>query len=57
MAYGAGQDREKTYGQTTVINTSDRYTLQIPDREVPMNKWNQVIWMGKDPYRSGLEGD
>lgn len=57
MTYGADQVRERTYGQTTVINTSDRYTLEIPDRDVPLQKYNQVIWMGKDPHRSGLEGD
>lgn len=52
LRYGLDQTRVKTCADTTVINTSERYVLEIPDREVPPQKRNQLIWHTRyrDPY-------
>ena len=39
------QTRVRTYGNTTVINTTERYTLTLEDQEVPEGKRNQMIWV------------
>lgn len=44
LRYGVDQQRSHTYGNTAVINTCDRYVLEIPDREVPLKKRNRLIW-------------
>ena len=44
LRYGIDSVRERTYNKTTVINTCERYTLEIPDRKVPVKDLNQVIW-------------
>ena len=44
LRYGLDQTRERTYNQTTVINTCERYVLDIPDRQVPEKQKNQLIW-------------
>ena len=43
-SYGSDFIREREYGGTKVINVSERYTLEIPDREVPVKQLNQVIY-------------
>lgn len=42
--YGMDTVRERTYNNTKVINTCERYVLDIPDRETPLKHWNQLIW-------------
>ena len=44
MSYGMDQIRERTYNATTVINTCERYVLDIPDRECPTKYRNQLVW-------------
>ena len=44
MSYGTDRIRERTYNSTKVINTCERYVLEIPDREFPTKHWNQLIW-------------
>ncbi len=44
LRYGLDQTRERTYKQTTVINTCERYVLDIPDRQVPEKLRNRLIW-------------
>ena len=44
LRYGQDGTRERTYNKTTVINTCERYTLEIPDRKVPVKHLNQLIW-------------
>ena len=44
LRYGLDQPREHTYKNTKVINACERFTLDIPDRPVPTEKWNQLIW-------------
>ena len=52
LRYGLDQTRVRQYGQTSVINCSERYVLEIPDREYPAREHGQVIWKTryKDPY-------
>ena len=47
LRYTADRIRERTYGSTTVINTCERYVLELPDREVPESKRDQLIWTKK----------
>lgn len=44
MTYDGRMPRVREYEGTTIINGYERYVLEIPDREVPMKKWNRVIW-------------
>ena len=39
--------REHQYGDTTVINVSERYTLDIPDVPFPETDRGQIIWKTK----------
>lgn len=56
LTYG-DTTRVRTYGETTVINTSERYAFQMEGREVPVKELDQVVWMGKPPVlRDELEG-
>lgn len=48
LRYGLDDIRERAYGDTTVINTCERYVLEIPDREVPVKKLNQLIWAKRE---------
>ena len=43
LRYGADRTRERVYGDTQVINVCERYVLELPDREVPEKKRNQLI--------------
>ena len=49
MNYGDTPVRERTYGETTVVNTYERYVVEIPEKEVPLKHWRQVVWMGREP--------
>jgi len=49
LRYGQDQTRERSFGGTTVINTSERYVLEIPEGEFPERQRNQVIWKNGIP--------
>lgn len=49
MTYGQNIPRTQDYNGTTVINAYERYTLELPDREVPEKKKNKLIWMNDPP--------
>ena len=49
MTYGQNISRTMDYNGTTIINAYERYTLELPDREVPPKKRNQLIWMNDPP--------
>lgn len=49
MTYGRNISRALSYNETTVINAYERYTLELPDREVPEKKKNKLIWMNDPP--------
>ncbi len=48
MRYGMGE-RENQYGQTQVINVSERYVLEVPEGDYPPEKKNWLIWRTKEP--------
>lgn len=49
MRYGNSNDRELRYGDTQVINVSERYVLDVEDREYPEKEKNQVFWKNRAP--------
>ena len=49
MTYGQNIPRALSYNETTVINAYERYTLELPDREVPEKEKNKLIWMNDPP--------
>ena len=49
LSYGADTTRIRQYGDTSVINTSERYTLEIPDREVKPRDMGRLIWRNGEP--------
>ena len=48
LRYCADRTRERTYGDTQVINVCERYVLDLPDRPVPPGKLNQIIYTKKE---------
>lgn len=52
LRYGQDQIRVREYGQTKVINTSERYVLEIPEGEFKEKHRNRLVWKTKykDPY-------
>ena len=50
--YSQNRSRFNTRGNSTVINAYERFVLELPDREVPQRKKNEVIWLhGKPKYK------
>ncbi len=49
LSYGADTTRLRQYGETTVINTSERYELQLPHREVKPRDMGRLIWRNGEP--------
>lgn len=44
MTYGNQGPREKEYHGTSVINTYERYILEVPDGEFPLKHYGQILW-------------
>lgn len=49
MRYGFETPRVRKHGETTIINASERYVLEIPDREFPPKDKNQIRWKNGEP--------
>lgn len=47
LSYGRDTTRERQFGDTKVINVSERYVLEIPDREVPPKLLGRILWKTK----------
>ena len=47
LRYGVDRIRERMYGSTRVINTCERYVLDLPDVPIPDSKKNQLLWAKK----------
>ena len=47
LRYNASLPRERIYEGTRIINASERYVVEIPDREVPEKDKNRLIRMTK----------
>ena len=48
LRYG-GPPREQLYGGTRIVNASERFVLELPDRNVPAGDRDRLIW--KTPHR------
>lgn len=44
LNYGTGLQREREYNGTQVINAYERYVLDIPDKNVPLKEYRQVVY-------------
>ena len=49
MRYGRDVVRTRQYGKTTIINASERYVFEIPDKPFEQKYKNQVIWKNGEP--------
>ena len=49
LSYGQNKPRILTYGDTTVINTSGRYVLELPDAPFPEQHRGQLLWKNGEP--------
>ena len=49
LNYGADPTRLRQYGATAVINTSQRYVLELPDRDVKPRDMGRLIWCNGAP--------
>ena len=49
MRYGTDVVRKQQYGNTTIINASERYAFEIPDKPYETKYKNQVIWKNGAP--------
>ena len=49
MTYNHQVPRTMEYNGTTVINAFERYTLEIPDMDVPEKKKGKLIWINSPP--------
>lgn len=55
LRYGPNQQRIRTYGKTTIINASERYTLEIPEGKFQEKHRNIPIWVNGAPKSPGEE--
>ena len=51
MTYGQNMIREKDYHGTQVINTYERYVLDVPDRSFPLKQFGQILYKKKAKKR------
>ena len=49
LRHGDKSTRVRQYGKTTVINTTERYALEISDRPVSERDRNRLIWKNGEP--------
>ncbi len=49
MTYGRQIPRVQRFENTQVVNAWERYVLELPDREVPAQKQNRLIWHSREP--------
>ena len=49
MTYNHHIPREIDYNGTRIINAYERYIIELPDREVKMKDYGQVIYKTKRP--------
>lgn len=44
LRYNVGLPRVREYEDTKIINVSERYVLELPDKEVPFRDKDRLIW-------------
>lgn len=52
LRYNLDLPREREYNGTNIINVSERYVLELPDREVPPKDKNRLIWKNRSPEKA-----
>lgn len=52
LRYNRKLQRSITYGNTVIINATERYELEIPDIALPPEKKNRIIWKNGEPKMS-----
>ena len=51
LRYSHGQSRTLTYQDTTIVNASERYVLDISEMEYLPEHKNVLLWKGRDMHR------
>ena len=49
LNYGQDPTRLRNYGETTVVNATERYVLDIPEGEHKLREHNMLIWKNGEP--------
>lgn len=49
LNYGQNKPRILTYGDTTIINASERYVLELPDKPFPEEHRGWLFWKNGEP--------
>ena len=49
LSYGQDKNRLRQYGDTAVINTSERYTLTVEDKPFPVKDTGRILWKNGAP--------
>lgn len=49
MRYDHDRERTLQYGDTTIVNASERYTLEIPDASYPLKHTGRLLWKNGAP--------
>ena len=49
LRYGADQTRIREYGDTKVINVTEKYVLEIPNRAHKSSYPGEVRWITRQP--------
>ncbi len=55
MRYGFEIPRERCYGETRIINASERYVLEMEDKPVSPKRRNTLIWKNGAPKLKELD--
>lgn len=55
MRYGMNIPRIREYEGTTLINSTERYAFEIPDRPVPLKHRGQLLWKTRRKSRETLQ--
>ena len=49
LNYGQDTTRLRQYGDTTIVNTTERYALEIPEGPHTLREHNMLIWKNGEP--------
>ena len=49
LSYGHDKTRERSYGETTVLNADEKIIIDFPDKIFPKNSHNKILWKNGKP--------
>lgn len=55
LRYGSDRTRVRQYGETQVINVTERYTLEVDERDHPLRQHGQLLYKTKRPPYPDLD--